>query len=1037
MKVPYDTRGETRTPSNPMGYFQAADIPLGGLIQGLNQLAGAFETANNNAKAKVEQTKRFKASRDFIDFTTNVAPKLDDIYKQSNPLDGTLPEHVANAYDNYSEEFIITLPEELQDEFRLRLAEHGQKVKLNAYDVQDKNLTAYQQSEIDSTVNQAKIKVDEDHNSLEVQKALVDELIDSSTYSDTQKALMKQNNAMFLERVAYMKDSQERAIRAKDNNAHVQFLAERGQGREASIERVQKLNPTFSARLAMAIAEGERATGVAAVIRSTSRTKEEQQLYYDRYKAGVAGRAAKPGTNAKHMNGLAADLNDGPVLQWLRANDGENAKRFGIELPFSDDIGHVQMSGAVSMEPRADNWDFQSITKAMWNVESTDGQNMLSPAGAAGFSQVMPDTARELAVKLKDPNFPANGSDEEVQQYLIKNTPTAIRYGEEYFRQMLVRYDGDVELALIAYNGGPGRADTYKTTGDYSALPQETQDYVKKVYSRLGVPNDIDEDPRYQNVPYEDRIAIQADMDTFVTKMLEDEAKQRAAAKTSLVNDLYISLSQGAGQLAMDDAIANGILDDFDARKKAQGIIDDYNKVTYDTNEARRKYNSSERFLLGNEQDQKRANLLFGAEGTEALNNKDVSYLKNNLGPMFTRTGIIARDAIDSLTNGSRSSDGAMMRFANEALNFLQDTNPAAFAAQIPEEVIKRMDRWEALSRIYPEKELLEIMREAPTQEQRNERIALAAQAEKDMVNVNSPGMAFRNFDTVLNLFDTAWFGSPSAPAVPWVKRSMEEDWQIALTEGYITSGGNWEVAAQLAAKTVSRVWSTSTVGGTETVMRNAPEKAYPHIAPEKLTKQLFGELGIPPDMPTQLIADDLTETEINQQREGKGKRPPTYLVAVQRNGYWHVLRNDKGEYLRQNFAPSKAEEALEAAEFEVDKVRYDLRGLPMGGVAPLPEDVQKQIADLEEQLIARHADKVAAEKAVQQQYLTPAEKELETVNEQIAELKSHVDSFTDFAEMETDPKVIEYVRLLDKKAALEVRVPLEQKHKQRFLPRE
>jgi soluble lytic murein transglycosylase-like protein len=127
-----------------------------------------------------------------------------------------------------------------------------------------------------------------------------------------------------------------------------------------------------------------------------------------------------------------------------------------------------------------------NIYAAMETVESTNDPNAESPKGASGIMQVMPATAREIATELNDPNFPAGGSDEEVKAYL-KDEATGRRYGRHYMDKMLVRYDGDAEAALVAYNGGPSRADEWIASGrDDSVLPKETREYKKKVLDKSG-----------------------------------------------------------------------------------------------------------------------------------------------------------------------------------------------------------------------------------------------------------------------------------------------------------------------------------------------------------------------------------------------------------------------------------------------------------------------------------------------------------------------------------------------------------------------
>lgn len=91
-----------------------------------------------------------------------------------------------------------------------------------------------------------------------------------------------------------------------------------------------------------------------------------------------------------------------------------------------------------------------------------------SSAGARGLMQLMPATARSLGVTdITDVNQNVNA-------------------GTKYLSQMLNQF-GNTEVALAAYNAGPGRVGglvkKYGNSIDaiYPHLPKETQNYVKKV----------------------------------------------------------------------------------------------------------------------------------------------------------------------------------------------------------------------------------------------------------------------------------------------------------------------------------------------------------------------------------------------------------------------------------------------------------------------------------------------------------------------------------------------------------------------------
>jgi len=97
------------------------------------------------------------------------------------------------------------------------------------------------------------------------------------------------------------------------------------------------------------------------------------------------------------------------------------------------------------------------IAAVIW-AESAGNPRAVSPAGAQGLMQLMPETARMLAVE--DPFEPRQN----------------ILAGSRYLRQLLDQF-GALPLALAAYNAGPGRVRQYGGIPPFA----ETQAYVRRV----------------------------------------------------------------------------------------------------------------------------------------------------------------------------------------------------------------------------------------------------------------------------------------------------------------------------------------------------------------------------------------------------------------------------------------------------------------------------------------------------------------------------------------------------------------------------
>lgn len=104
----------------------------------------------------------------------------------------------------------------------------------------------------------------------------------------------------------------------------------------------------------------------------------------------------------------------------------------------------------------------EDIFMALISTESAWNPNAVSPKGAKGLAQLMPNTARALGVA--DPFDP------------VQN----LRGGARFLRQMLDQF-GSYELALAAYNAGPGAVRRYNGIPPYA----ETQNYVRKILGEV------------------------------------------------------------------------------------------------------------------------------------------------------------------------------------------------------------------------------------------------------------------------------------------------------------------------------------------------------------------------------------------------------------------------------------------------------------------------------------------------------------------------------------------------------------------------
>ncbi len=121
-------------------------------------------------------------------------------------------------------------------------------------------------------------------------------------------------------------------------------------------------------------------------------------------------------------------------------------------------VGSGPFDSIIVREANSRNLDPLLVKSVIW-VESCFDQYAVSRVGAHGLMQLMPATAAELGVT--DRFDPAQN----------------IRGGVTYLAQMLERFDRNLDLALAAYNAGPGAVERHNGIPPFA----ETRNYVERV----------------------------------------------------------------------------------------------------------------------------------------------------------------------------------------------------------------------------------------------------------------------------------------------------------------------------------------------------------------------------------------------------------------------------------------------------------------------------------------------------------------------------------------------------------------------------
>jgi soluble lytic murein transglycosylase-like protein len=197
--------------------------------------------------------------------------------------------------------------------------------------------------------------------------------------------------------------------------------------------------------------------GVQDIMAAMAQAAEQQRTAVQAMSLGIERQRQSVRGQLRESGELAADPADHFTIPWPKAPVPASMVVAECD-PLPDPVVDALVDDSARRESLS-----PALLREVIRRESGFRNCAVSRSGAEGLMQLMPATARQFGVRnVFDPR-------------------QNVAAGARFLRALIDRYEGDLTLALGAYNAGPGRVDE---TGGVPAI-QETQDYISSILSAV------------------------------------------------------------------------------------------------------------------------------------------------------------------------------------------------------------------------------------------------------------------------------------------------------------------------------------------------------------------------------------------------------------------------------------------------------------------------------------------------------------------------------------------------------------------------
>lgn len=506
-------------------------------------------------------------------------------------------------------------------------------------------------------------------------------------------------------------------------------------------------------------------------------------------------------------------------------------------------------------------------------------------------------------------------------------------------------------LISVAYNYGslPNSVERAVESGDIGEIADAVGGLSANKDRRLkeaaiirgdeSVPmENLDADPRFASLPFEDRVALQEDAQKSINSLLTDMNEQQKAAYDLQLNEMMNGIQDGnVGRYDIAQAYNGGAgwLTDYTDRMKAINAWEERNEEVITLAKAQEKLASNNPWDPNSTDDKKFQNVIFNQRGPAAFAEHDMQY-SQMLAGMAARTHDIPTDAAGMLTGMSRSTNPERAMYALNTMAMLQEQAPDAFDQRFTEEDARKVRYWQERQDSVPQEELLQKLRGGTTQAERQSRTMLREEAQ-DVLREKSDGVPRLN--ELVGQFVSEYdpygpTGAPETYGVPWAARGLYRDFATAFTDNYELYG-NAEEASEAAIEQLKKEYAVTEIGGQRTLMKYPPERSgyrpvdigtgndYAYI--EREVRETF---ELEDDQVFQLISDEQTDSERDYWKRVPDAEPPSYVVSVKTDHGWEVkTRTQNGKIVpyRMAFEPSAEDLEKEQALFRQQELQQKL----------------------------------------------------------------------------------------------------------------